>query len=71
MAELFKISIFSFSREQRRARLEGKQDWEVEVEPSTILKEAYTKQDYIKENYIKEDYIKEACIKEDNIKETY
>ena len=60
MAELCKISIFPFSREQRRARLEGKQDWEVEVDPSTILKEAYIKEDYIKEDYTKEDNIKET-----------
>ena len=59
-----KVSIQYFiiliCREQRRARLEGKQDWEVEVDPSSILKEAYTKEAYLKEAYVKEAYIKEA-----------
>ena len=45
------------SREQRRARLEGKQDWEVEVDPSSILKEAYVKEDYIKEAYTNEAHV--------------
>merc|ERR1719193_2409689 len=48
------------TKEQRRARLEGKQDWEVEVDPSSILKEAYVKEAYVKEANTNEDYVKEA-----------
>ena len=52
MIHLYQIKYLSnICREQRRARLEGKQDWEVEVDPSSILKEAYIKEAYLKETY--------------------